>query len=264
MGDDELYLSENDFEVKYPWLWKTYKFMKSLIQNREMKQPITEFLNNDELKIVIEKVKECEPRFREMVKEGVLYKGTQQTFFSRRPYFSKSKMQSWYNIIASYNPVNANHTGEFRALEGLLNDYSVQIIEMDDYLAFGLGREPGTPNFNIRPKITTTITTPNGEEEIKGQLELMNQLFCESGKKEVDDKINIVDDISKHIGTYVSNSNPKLKNETLNPAIQNAILGYLGPGYSKGKSGGSKIKKSKRKYNKCKKTRRKYNKSKKV
>jgi hypothetical protein len=104
-----------------------------------------------------------------MFDEGYAYRGTMRTYKFRMPIFRPSFEQKIMNKLGKFNPFNKITDGEIKALESLLHKYAEEILKFEDFYAFNLGRNPDDLYYNIRPK--------------EQQLVLMNEFFCETGKK---------------------------------------------------------------------------------
>lgn len=218
------YLEKKDFIS--PLLYKIYSFMVSLVRNRSMEVNIDNYLNEEELKIVIDKIKECDQKYTKMFNEGITHQGTTLNFSGRSHLFLPSTKQKIYNkirkkIMDTKIIDTKISDGEKHALAALLYYYSSDIIKFGDGEALELGRTRDDPNFNIRPK-----------EE---QLDLMNNLFCGIGQRIKDRREEMVNVIAENAGKYTGD-----ERQSSNSIPKDLIDKYL-------KNGGKKYKKAKTK-----------------
>lgn len=187
-----VYLERDDFHSFL--LFKVYEFMKSITSGSALEvstKRITDFLNKDELKIVIENVKECAGNdFDEIVSKGHYYHSYNTSYYGRAtPFYSSSTLRKLYHDISK--PFVSITQNEINALEKLLYYFGDNIIRISDGEALDLGRNRHDSNFNIRPKLD--------------QLRLLNELFCNIGNRITDRVVNDVSKIEETAGKYTNN-----------------------------------------------------------
>jgi len=212
-----MYLEKTDFIS--PLLYNIYKYMCIISKGDDISKTtnIKDFLNNYQLKILIDKLYEYDNEFINDVENGIYKSG----------YFREGEMilslpEYDYSIIQKYknkfDKIMSNNIidGELNALDKTLYKLSIDTIHIDDHDAYQLGRgyfSYTDENYNIRP-----LHDQIGEDGIliKGQYELFNELFLGIGNKLIERKKKLLTIFFDNIG---KNDNKNFPNKEISKFI---------------------------------------------